>query len=137
MLVLLLAGLVGWWALKDRGPRALRFGDVAAAVAGITAFALFRKGEALPAIAALAGAGWWLWMRRRPAIGATSPAPFAAAMDLAEAGRLLGVSPTADTAEIRQAHRRLLARLHPDAGGSDALAAQVNAARDALLAARR
>lgn len=134
-IVLLLAAAVGWWAWRNRDARSMRFGDVAAAVAGITAIALFRKGEAVPAIAALAGAGWWLWMRRAGAPAAAKP--FASTMALAEARRVLGVPPAADAEEIRRAHRRLLARLHPDAGGSDALAAEVNAARDALLAAER
>jgi curved DNA-binding protein CbpA len=53
----------------------------------------------------------------------------------ADAARtLLGVAPDADGEAIRAAHRRLIARVHPDAGGSLALAAQVNAARDTLLA---
>ena len=33
--------------------------------------------------------------------------------------------------DIRAAHRRLIARVHPDAGGSAGLATRVNAARDA------
>ena len=37
-------------------------------------------------------------------------------------------------AAIRAAHRRLIASVHPDKGGTEALAAQINAARDLLLA---
>jgi hypothetical protein len=46
---------------------------------------------------------------------------------------LLGVSPFASEAEIRAAHRQLIARVHPDVGGSAAMAGQVNAARDLLV----
>lgn len=55
------------------------------------------------------------------------------AMPLEDARRLLGVSADADLAEIRAAHRRLIARVHPDAGGSAELASRINAARDALI----
>ncbi len=54
--------------------------------------------------------------------------------DLDRARKLLGVGPAASRDEILAAHRRLVARVHPDAGGSEALAAEVNAARDLLLA---
>lgn len=51
----------------------------------------------------------------------------------AEARAVLGVGPRADAAAIRAAHRRLLAGVHPDRGGSAELAQRVNAARDRLL----
>lgn len=57
-----------------------------------------------------------------------------AGMPLDDARRLLGVSADAGTDEIRAAHRRLIARVHPDAGGSEELARRINAARDALIA---
>ena len=67
---------------------------------------------------------WW-WQRRpsRPQ-----------AMPLAEARRLLGVEEGASLADIRAAHRRLIAKVHPDTGGSEELAERVNAARDTLVA---
>ncbi|MEO1014434.1 MAG: hypothetical protein AAFX08_04520 [Pseudomonadota bacterium] len=50
----------------------------------------------------------------------------------AEAASILGVEPGASADEVKAAHKRLIARLHPDQGGNDYLAAQINAARDRL-----
>lgn len=79
------------------------------------------KALVLAAVAALL----WLWWRRsaRPA-----------AMTPREARELLGIDGGANLAQIRDAHRRLIAKVHPDSGGSDALASRVNAARDILVA---
>ena len=55
-------------------------------------------------------------------------------MPAAEARALLGLTDRANAAEVREAHRRLIQRVHPDTGGSAELATRVNAARDALLA---
>ncbi|MFO1071553.1 MAG: hypothetical protein U1E17_02400 [Geminicoccaceae bacterium] len=60
----------------------------------------------------------------------------AGAMDERTARAILGVGPDADAAAIRAAHRQLMARLHPDHGGSSFLASQINRARDYLLRAR-
>ena len=56
-----------------------------------------------------------------------------AGMTRAEALELLGLSEGADRAAIHAAHKRLMKRVHPDVGGSAALAAQITAARDRLL----
>ena len=55
------------------------------------------------------------------------------ALSEAEARAILGVSSTATKAEINEAWRRLMGRAHPDQGGTEGLAARVNAARDRLL----
>ena len=71
-------------------------------------------------------AGVWLWWKRNQSVRAVMPP--------SEARALLGVGDQASLQEIRDAHRRLIARVHPDAGGSAELATRVNAARDALVA---
>ncbi|QKG71000.1 J domain-containing protein [Erythrobacter mangrovi] len=52
---------------------------------------------------------------------------------LSKARKLLGVSERADAQEIRDAHRRIVAIIHPDRGGSSQEMQEVNAARDLLL----
>ncbi|MFW2341835.1 J domain-containing protein [Brevundimonas sp.] len=58
------------------------------------------------------------------------------AMPVDQARSLLGLGPEATAAEVNAAWRRLMARAHPDQGGTEGLAAQLNAARDTLLKRR-
>ncbi|MBP5857544.1 hypothetical protein KAJ83_11030 [Marivibrio halodurans] len=55
------------------------------------------------------------------------------AMSRAEALGILGLSDGASESDIRAAHRRLMKLVHPDVGGSDALARRVNEAKRVLL----
>lgn len=129
--LLLAAGAaLAWWGWKTRDAQALRVGDVAAVVAALIGLRMLGRGESLPAILALGGAGWWLWFRRR-GDGQDE------GMSAEEASGLLGVPVDAGADHVRAAHRRLVARVHPDVGGSADLTRRVNAARDVLLGRRR
>jgi hypothetical protein len=69
--------------------------------------------------------------------GARSAGPRAAAdVTVDEAYAILGLTPGADKAAIREAHHRLMKQLHPDHGGTDYLAGKINRARDVLLGQR-
>jgi hypothetical protein len=50
-----------------------------------------------------------------------------------EALSVLGLKNGATEDDIKSAHKRLMKEFHPDKGGSDYLAAKINAAKDALL----
>jgi len=54
-------------------------------------------------------------------------------MSIEEAQEVLGLKPGCTKEDIIQAHRRMMQKVHPDRGGSDFLAAQINTAKDVLL----
>jgi len=60
--------------------------------------------------------------------------PPSRAQKLAEARKALGVAKTADRAQILSAHKQVIAKVHPDRGGSSAEVHEANDARDFLLA---
>ena len=78
---------------------------------------------------ALAAAGLWLAVASRQ----RNVAPRAERMSDSDARAILGVAQDADATAIQAAYRRLMTRAHPDAGGTEGLAAKLNAARDRLL----
>lgn len=77
--------------------------------------------------------GLWLASTVRMGAVAAPQAPKSRDMADTEARSILGVGPDATKAEIQAAYSRLMRLAHPDKGGTDGLAAQLNAARDRLL----
>jgi hypothetical protein len=67
--------------------------------------------------------GRWPWERK---VATRAQAVF-------RARKLLGVSAAASREEIVTAHKRLIAMVHPDRGGSNGQVHEANAARDLLL----
>lgn len=60
--------------------------------------------------------------------------PASVAMTRKEAAEILGVEANASEEEIRLAHKSLMQKIHPDRGGSDGLAKQLNQAKEVMLA---
>ena len=115
-----------------------------AALAGVSLALLLiltgRGGFALFAITLLGPLFWDRWGARffgqnRPPPGGSREAPRARPGTLSreEAYQILGLKPGATKADIKAAHRRLMATAHPDHGGSDWIAARLNQARDVLM----
>jgi DnaJ family protein C protein 19 len=89
----------------------------------------------------LAVLAWRLFMGRWPFVGylrarfLTEPgARGVRSPDVERARILLGLGEGASRDEIIVAHRRLIAAVHPDKGGTADLVVEANAARDTLLA---
>jgi len=81
-------------------------------------------------VAALVVLVWRLVAGRWPWEAKSSPHE----RKLRQARRLLGLAPAANSEDVQSAHRRLLATVHPDRGGSNAQVHEANEARDLLLA---
>lgn len=135
-LALLLAGLAIWLIWTGRLQR-MTAKDGMALGAALVGAVLAAKGKPMVGAPLLLGAALFFAKQgnakirpRRTSVPPASPAPD----DVVRARALLGLPPHADSRAIRAAHRRLIASVHPDKGGTEALAAQINAARDLLLA---
>ena len=63
----------------------------------------------------------------------TAPPPQRSDLKSDEALAILGLKRGATSEDVRQAHKRLMKDFHPDKGGTDYLAAKINAAKDVLL----
>lgn len=124
LLALVVAGLGwAWWTGRLKG---YTYEDGVAVAVFLLGLRLMTTGKLLTGAALMAGAILWAAYRRTK-VGAGN-------MAVEDARKLLGVGPEASLSDIREAHRRLITRVHPDAGGSEELANRVNVARDTLVA---
>ncbi|OHT18307.1 MULTISPECIES: molecular chaperone DnaJ [Edaphosphingomonas] len=117
------------WAWKKGRLRAPTPAEAIAILLGIAGAASAAKGKPIIGIPLLIGAAMMLNRARRIQDRALP------AMSIEEARAVLDVPADADADTIRAEHRRLIRRVHPDAGGSAALTRRVNLARDTLLGA--
>lgn len=132
-LALAVIALVGWMWWTGRLKR-LTGRDAMAIAMGILGVALVLRGKPLLGAAPAVLTGLYaLWRFNKSAAPPPVPPPASPPMNIVEARALLGVDESADADAIRAAHRRLIALIHPDRGGTEELARKINAARDALL----
>ena len=132
---LVLAGIVVWALIRlgrqTEGPRrghwrvAATLVSAALLMGGVLALS---KGAYISG-AGLVGAALWLVVASRMRTVAVKRE----AIGDAEARSILGVPVGAEPEVINAAWRRLMGRAHPDQGGTEGLAAKLNAARDRLL----
>ncbi|WP_327753297.1 DnaJ domain-containing protein [Sphingobium sp. SJ10-10] len=133
LLALLLLGLAAWLIWTGR-LQSMSAKDGMALGAALVGAVMAAKGKPLIGAPLLVGATLFFFARSRPGKTKGTPAPQPASPQaVIDARKLLGVGPDADARAIRSAHRRLIASVHPDKGGTEALAAQINAARDLLI----
>jgi DnaJ-domain-containing protein 1 len=133
LLALALMGLAAWLIWTGRLQR-MSAKDGMALGAALVGAVMAAKGKPLIGAPLLVGATLFFFAKSQP--GRKRPPGKAVPVtpsDIIEARRLLGVDANADPRAIRAAHRRLIASVHPDKGGTEALAAQINAARDLLI----
>ncbi len=150
LVALLLAGAgAGWllWRLArsqsgERGAAVARNMTVLKAVVwlGLAAALFAAKLWPLAFMVLIAAGGvsaiemWRARVVREDEVANAVATPSSRIMDAEEAASVLGVADDADAEAIRAAHKKLIAQIHPDKGGTDYLAAKINEARDVMLA---
>ncbi|WGM30798.1 molecular chaperone DnaJ [Brevundimonas sp. NIBR11] len=135
-LIWLVLVAIGVWALvrlgrQTEGPRRGQWRVAATLISAVLLAGgalVLSKGGWISG-AALVGAGLWLTVSSRMR---TVPRT-AEGLSASDAASTLGVSVDATPEAVNAAWRRLMARAHPDQGGTEGLAARLNAAKDRLL----
>ncbi|MBK5263953.1 MAG: DnaJ domain-containing protein [Alphaproteobacteria bacterium] len=127
---LILAGVAVWLWWTGKLKR-ITSRDGMAIGMGLIGALLLIKGKPLAGLAPMILTGLYALWRLRPPVTTRRIEPVS--VDIVEARAILGVDENADPDAIRAAHRRLITLMHPDRGGTEALARKINTARDLLL----
>tara|TARA_R110000868_G_scaffold19277_12_gene83028 strand:+ start:6596 stop:7048 length:453 start_codon:yes stop_codon:yes gene_type:complete len=130
LLAILLIGVAGWLVWTGRLQRITAKDGLMLGIA-IVGAVMAAKGKPLIGVLPVIVSVIYAAMRIRKPAKAVRAAPDESCV--ADARELLGLSANADAEDIRAAHRRLIATVHPDKGGTQALAAKINESRDVLL----
>lgn len=135
LLAIFVLALAGWLIWTGRLQRMTAKDGMALGVAIVGALMAAKGKPLLGALPLIASTAFFVLQSNKRTIRAKRVKPSSPPPDLgiAQARALLGLTPDSDEQAIRAAHRRLIATVHPDRGGTEALAAQINAARDLLL----
>ena len=126
LFILAVLGL-GWAVWKGK----LRKQQLPPILLGLAGAFLASRGSLLIGVGAIAIAATWYRGMTWRMLGSAAKRNDQAAID--NARFLLGVSRFDNAERIRERHRTLIAQNHPDTGGSDERAAELNKARDILL----
>ena len=128
---------LSWWSKTDTKTAKV-------ALAGLLALGLFASGRGVMALVPVGYTVWrffsgWggespLGQNQGGAKDSASRDRVGGSMSRREALEVLGLSDPVTEEDVQGAYRRLMAKAHPDAGGTKWMAAQLNAARDCLLA---
>lgn len=136
LFAILIIAVAGWLLWTGRLQRMTAKDGMALGIAIVGAVMAAKGKPLLGALPLVASTAFFFWRStsRSPGRKFAKKAPAAIEpSDVVQARALLGLSADSDEQMIRNAHRRLIASVHPDRGGTEALAAQINAARDLLL----
>jgi hypothetical protein len=126
-LAVLVAAAVGY-ALWSGKVKLAQLPPILLALGG--AFVALRGGLLMGIPAVLVGVAWYRGLTWRMfGLKSVQSEEF----DLSKARWLLGVAAHDDEERIRARHRQLISENHPDRGGSDERAMELNKARDVLL----
>lgn len=136
----LLLFLLNWWANAEVGAAKSSLMWAIIALCVVVGVALFAAGRGGMALIPGAFAAWRMLGTVNKAAGMAGKMGGGAAkrpahthMSKVEALDVLGLPDGASKEEIRAAYKRLMAQCHPDKGGSDWMAAQLNEAKKTLL----
>ncbi len=143
LLILVLGAVILYFAVSNylaSQPEKFKntFGKILGVVLGVAGFFLLIRGAVPAGIALAVGAvlSWqgslWSYLRSRAGIK-DAAAPTKSNMTREQALEILELTGNPTDEEIKEAHHRLMMKMHPDQGGSGYFASQLNQAKDLLL----